>query len=139
MFVLKSCLEQKCDLFSLIPRPLPNFISQPFSPFFFHSCEIKSGSGLGTRLILIVCMRRKVVLNCSLKRHLKYVGQIMIFIIGLTHMNVWESVGKPYSCMEYLYLLLQVTQEPIAVLQIMCAVFEHAIKSNFYMIKSLSP
>ena len=63
----------------------------------------------------------------------------MIFIVGLTHMNVWESVGKPYSCMEYLYLLLQVTREPIAVLQIMCAVFEHAIKSNFYMVKSLSP
>ena len=61
----------------------------------------------------------------------------MIFIIGLTRMNVWESVGKPYSCMEY--LLLQVMREPIAVLQIMCAVFEHAIKSNFYMIKSLLP
>ena len=28
---------------SLVPRPLPDFISQPW-------CEIKSGSGLGTRL-----------------------------------------------------------------------------------------
>ena len=31
---------------SLVPRPLPDFISQ----IFLHSCEIKSGSGLGTRL-----------------------------------------------------------------------------------------
>ena len=32
---------------SLVPRPLPNFISQPWRKI---SCEIKSGSGLGTRL-----------------------------------------------------------------------------------------
>ena len=31
---------------SLVPRPLPDFISQ----IFLHGCEIKSGSGLGTRL-----------------------------------------------------------------------------------------
>ena len=39
-------------LCSLIPRPLPDFISQPwiFSRGFFHGCEIKSGRGLGTRL-----------------------------------------------------------------------------------------
>ena len=30
---------------SLVPRPLPDFISQPW-----RKCEIKSGSGLGTRL-----------------------------------------------------------------------------------------
>ena len=34
--------KQMC---SLIPRPLPDFI-----PIFLHSCAIKSGSGLGTRL-----------------------------------------------------------------------------------------
>ena len=32
---------------SLVPRPLPDFNLQPI---FLHSCEIKSGSGLGTRL-----------------------------------------------------------------------------------------
>ena len=52
-------------LHSLVPRPLPDFISQPwrkidFSPRLrdkiwewpgvLHGCEIKSGSGLGTRL-----------------------------------------------------------------------------------------
>ena len=35
---------------SLVPRPLPDFISQPWRKIFLHSCEIKSGSGLGTRL-----------------------------------------------------------------------------------------
>ena len=33
---------------SLIPRPLPDFILQPW--IFLHSCNIKSGSDLGTRL-----------------------------------------------------------------------------------------
>ena len=31
---------------SLVPRPLPDFIS-----IFHHGCEIKSGSGLGMRLV----------------------------------------------------------------------------------------
>ena len=36
---------------SLVPRPLPDFISQLWRKIeFLHSCEIKSGSGLGTRL-----------------------------------------------------------------------------------------
>ena len=35
---------------SLVPRPLPDFISQPWRKIFLHGCEIKSGSGLGTRL-----------------------------------------------------------------------------------------
>ena len=33
---------------SLVPRPLPDFISQPD---FIHASEIKSGSGLGMRLV----------------------------------------------------------------------------------------
>ena len=33
---------------SLVPRPLPDFISQPWRKI--HGCAIKSGSGLGTRL-----------------------------------------------------------------------------------------
>ena len=41
---------------SLIPRPLPDFISQLLS--FLHSCEIKSESSLGTRLC-----KRLVVTN----------------------------------------------------------------------------
>ena len=34
---------------SLVPRPLPDFISQLWRKLssFLHSCEIKSGSGLG--------------------------------------------------------------------------------------------
>ena len=35
---------------SLIPRPLPHFISQLWILIFLHSCEIKSGSGLGMRI-----------------------------------------------------------------------------------------
>ena len=37
---------------SLVPRPLPDFISLLWS--FLHSREIKSGSGLGTRLTKII-------------------------------------------------------------------------------------
>ena len=36
-----SRVSRMCDLGSLVPRPLPIFL---------HGCEIKSGSGLGTRL-----------------------------------------------------------------------------------------
>ena len=38
-----------CALPSLVPRPLPDFISHPI---FLHGCEIKSESGLGTRLCI---------------------------------------------------------------------------------------
>ena len=42
-----------CDQYywcSLVPRPLPDFILQPL---FLHGCEIKSESGLGTRLLFV--------------------------------------------------------------------------------------
>ena len=47
-----SCMADSCmGKYSLVPRPLPDFISQPWrNPIFLHGCEIKSGSGLGTRL-----------------------------------------------------------------------------------------
>ena len=35
---------------SLVPRPLPDFILQPGEPIFLEGGDIKSGSGLGTRL-----------------------------------------------------------------------------------------
>ena len=43
---------------SLVPRPLPDFIS--------HSCEIKSGSGLGTRLCgmrAVVCTKYRLLIQ----------------------------------------------------------------------------
>ena len=43
---LKTLLYSIC---SLIPRPLPDLVSQPWR-IFLHNCKIKSGSGLGTRL-----------------------------------------------------------------------------------------
>ena len=49
-----------CQDGSLISRPLPDFISQLWRKLgnFLHSCEIKPGSGLGTRLLrqYIVCL-----------------------------------------------------------------------------------
>ena len=41
-------IRLKNGIGSLIPRPLPDFISQPWRKI---GCEIKSGSGLGTRLL----------------------------------------------------------------------------------------
>ena len=35
---------------SLVPRPLPDFVSQPWRKI-GHICKIKSGSGLGMRLV----------------------------------------------------------------------------------------
>ena len=52
-----SWTDYKRILPSLVPRPLPDFISQPWRKIgiflhgiFLHGCKIKSGSGLGTRL-----------------------------------------------------------------------------------------
>ena len=48
----EQLFNSHCDRttsYSLFPRSLPDFISQLSS--FLHSCEIKSGSGLGTRLM----------------------------------------------------------------------------------------
>ena len=42
---MMSCVILACG--SPVPRPLPDFISQPWRKI---GCEIKSGSGLGTRL-----------------------------------------------------------------------------------------
>ena len=45
---------------SFVPRPLPDFI-----PIFLHSCKIKSGSGLGTRLTISYLL-------CSLVNQYKF-------------------------------------------------------------------
>jgi len=42
-------------------------------------------------------------------------------IIRLTHTNVWDSMGKPCSCMQFIksyIFLLQVTREFVSVLQV---------------------
>ena len=45
---MRVCLyDHQLQYGSFVPRPLPDFISQPI---FLHSCTIKSGSGLGMRL-----------------------------------------------------------------------------------------
>ena len=44
-----------------------------------------------------------------------------IFIIRLTHANVWESMGKLSSCMQFIksrIFLLQVTRDSVLVLQV---------------------
>ena len=80
------------------------------------------------------------------KRKLKHI------IIRLTHTNVWESMGKPCSCMQFIksrifycksrenpYQYYKSRENPYQVLQVMCAASERAIKSKVRMIKSLSP
>ena len=77
---------------------------------------------------------------------------IMMFIIRLTHANVWESMGKPCSCTQFIksrifysksrknpYQYYKSRENPYQVLQVTCAVSECAMKSKVRMIKSLSP
>ena len=77
----------------------------------------------------------------------------LILIIRLTHANVWESVGKPCNCIQFIksiFFLLQVMRKFVSVyyksrgnsyqvLQVTCAASERAMKSKVCMIKSLSP
>ena len=54
-------LENNLPMFlspSLVPRPLQDFVSQLW--IFLHGCEIKSGSGLGTRLPFALMMTGNV-------------------------------------------------------------------------------
>ena len=46
---------------------------------------------------------------------------ILYFIIRLTHANVWESMGKPCSCTQFIksrISLLQVMRQSVSVLQV---------------------
>ena len=75
-----------------------------------------------------------------------------IIIIRLTHANVWESMGKPCSCTQFIksrilyyksrenpYQYCKSRENPYQVLQVTCAASERAMKSKVRMIKSLSP
>ena len=55
-------------------------------------------------------------------------------IIRLTHANVWKSMGKSYSCMQFIKSHILVMWESLSVLQITCTMSECAMKS----IKSLN-
>ena len=93
---------------SLFPRPLPDFIS--------HSCEIKSGSGLGTRLCgmrAVVCTKYRLLIQntCTIaqeesskEEEAKVVDPILLTCkIFIQQMNIkdtchWRSkVGKSCS------------------------------------------
>ena len=63
-------------------------------------------------------------------------------IICLTPVNVWESMGKPCSCTQFIksrIFYYKLRENPYQVLQVTCAVSERAMKSKVHMIKSLSP
>ena len=84
------------------------------------------------------------------KQHI--LATIIAIIIRLTHANVWESMGKPCSCTQFiksrifysksrenLYQYCKSRENPYQVLQVTCAASERAMKSKVRMIKSLSP
>ena len=67
---------------------------------------------------------------------------ITIYHIRLTHTNVWESMGKPCSYMQFIkshIFYCKSRENPYQVLQVTCAASERAMKSKVRMIKSLSP
>ena len=64
------------------------------------------------------------------------------FIIRLTHTNVWEPMGKPCSCTQFIKSCIfysKSRENPYQILQVMCAAYERAMKSEVRMIKLLSP
>ena len=63
---------------------------------------------------------------------------IMVFIIPLTHTNVWESMGKPWSCMQFikkLYFLPQVVREFISLLQVRWNLYQYYKSHAFVTIQ----
>ena len=84
--------------------------------------------------------------------HNNYTQLYGTIIIRLTHANVWESMGKPCSCMQFIksrifycksrenpYQYYKSRENPYQVLQVTRAASEHTMKSKVRMIKSLSP
>ena len=76
---------------------------------------------------------------------------IKIIIIHLTYANtcIWESMGKPCSCTQFLKSRIfyykscenpyQYCKSPCQVLQVTCTASERPMKLKVHMIKSLSP
>ena len=52
-------------MYSLVPRPFPEVISQPWKKPVLHDCEIKSESGLGMRLVHAHTGMLVIVLICG--------------------------------------------------------------------------
>ena len=76
------------------------------------------------------CMNFIVVTRIFLNKCHTYVS---VFIIRLTHANVWKSEAlQLHVVYKKLYFILQVTRESVSVLQVMCAASEHAVKSKVY-------
>ena len=66
---------------------------------------------------------KKEDLKCDLYMH--------IFIIRLTHANLWESIGKPCSCTQFIkscILHYKSCKNPYQVLQVICVMSERAMK-----------
>ena len=63
----------------------------------------------------------------------------VVDIIRLTHANVWESMGKPCSCMQFIIRILyyQITRESVP--GTMCVASEHAMKSKDKIITTTVP
>ena len=77
---------------------------------------------------------------------------LLFIIIPLIHANVWQSMGKPCSCMQFIksrifysksrknpYQYYKSRENLYQVLQVTRAASEHAMKLKVRMIKSLSP
>ena len=64
-------------------------------------------------------------------------SEVPVFIICLTHANVWESMGKPCSCTQFIKCRIfysKSRENPYQVLQVTCAAYDHAMKSEVRMI-----
>ena len=84
--------------------------------------------------------------------HKWHMYTIKIIIKHLTNVNVWESMEKPCSCMQFIksrifycksrenpYHYYNSRENPYQVLQVTCSASERAMKLKVHMIKSLSP
>ena len=91
-------------------------------------------------------------LFCIDYRNVSNPHNISSSIICLTHANVWESMGKPCSCTQFIksrifyyksrenpYQYCKSRENLYQVLQVTCAASERAMKSKVHTIKSLSP
>jgi len=117
-------------------------IPQPQSPLTYSIIIMTQSTNLPISTVdTTVTVGKQTLLNSSL--------YLYILIIRLTHANVWESMGKPCSCMQFikscifyckshenLYLYYKSRENSCQVLQVKHTASEGAIKSKVRLIKS---
>ena len=149
---MKSCLANTL-YYNLQGNP---YTSHEYSQYHSHALHVFKNTLITiTNTIVQSCIGSLVMLlvfHAHNNTDSKKLEISLFIILYLTHANIWESMGKPCSCTQFIksrifcckshenpYQYYKSRENPYQVLQVTRAASEHAMKLKVRMIKSLSP